>query len=273
MVMSAAEAYSAIWGDDTTINSTNLGWAPLLPEHYHLDKIPDIFHEVRDRVQYLNESWDILIFAPRGSSKSTVGLSLALHINPNFDLESGWAFKIEDRLRLEAELPAGSVLVSDEMGTQLSGSSQEWGKEKNKELADQVQLNRTNRIIHIDITLDPGRIINRVRATYALLVYPLRKLSNNDTGGRGLATECIIRVVQMIPFSNTSDPFQRKYWRYTEGGRISRFILFHPPADMWRRYSIMRKEFQEELDQMETKERFSKYSHYGNIRARSHADF
>lgn len=250
MVISAAEAYSAIWDNDTTINNINSGWAPLIPEYYHLDHIPDIFHEVRDLVKYRNESWDILIFAPRGSSKSTVGLSLAYHIDPDYSLYN-WAFKMEDRLRLETELPPGSVLVSDEMGTQLSGSSHEYQKKENKELADQVQLNRTNRIIHIDITLDPGRILNRVRATYALLVFPLRKLSDKETGGRGLATECIVRTVQMIPFSNNSDPFQRKYWRYTDGGRISRFVLFHPPADIWKQYSKMRNDFQEELNKIE----------------------
>lgn len=248
MAMSAADAYSALWGE-SPVKSMSSGWEPLIPENYHLDAIPDIFHEVRDRVWRLNESWDILIFAPRGASKSTVGLSLAYHIDPKFSLNN-WAFKMEDRLRLEAELSPGSVLVSDEMGTQLSGSSHEYQKKENKELADQVQLNRVNRIVHIDITLDPGRIINRVRATYALLVYPLRKLSDKDTGGRGLATECIVRTVQMIPFSNSSDPYNRKYWRYTEWGRISRVILFHPPADIWQQYSKMRNDFQDELNKI-----------------------
>lgn len=259
------------------VKNMSTGWQPLFPESYGLINIPDMFREIQHRVKDLNESWDILIAAPRGLGKSTVGLGVALLFNPNFSLDN-WAFTMEDRLKLESELPPGSVLPHDEMGTRESGSSQEWMKSANKDFADQVQLNRTNRIIHIDITLDEGRILNRVRATYKILITPVRKLSNADTGGRGLATECIVRIVEMAPMAH-GDPFFKKYWRYFKNGRIARYIVFHPPADLWKEYSKKRKEFQEQLDSIEeaqeARSRRSKKSpgYDAELRARAYKDF
>lgn len=253
------------------------GWQPLYPEYYDMHNIQDVFKEIRHRVKDLNESWDVLIVASRGMGKSTVGLSVALHFDSLFSLDN-WAFKMEDRLRLEAELPPGSVLVNDEMGTRQSGSSQEWNRSENKDFADQVQLNRTNRIIHIDITLDEGRVLNRVRNTYKILITPVRKLSNADTGGRGLATECIVRIVEMAPMAH-GNPFFKKYWRYSKKGRIARYVFFHPPADLWKEYSKRRKEFQEELDKIEeaqeARSRQSKRNpgHDAELRARAYRDF
>lgn len=218
----------------------------------------DIFQFIRHRVLNYNESWDILCTGQKGVGKSSTMLSVAMLVDPHFNL-SRWAFTTEELMNMRKSAKPGDAIVSDEMGTQVALSSQNWQKKESKEAVDMHQLDRTERIINIATTLDIGRINNRIRTQYKVLINIDKKMTNSETGGNGLGTSCVIRFVEEDPFAkNDFERFKRKYFRDNEGRRISRVIIPHPPADMFKKYSIMRNEFQEMLRQKEYEDMKSK---------------
>jgi hypothetical protein len=211
----------------------------------------DIFKLIRYKVLYGNESWDILCTGQKGVGKSSTMLTLALLVDPYYSLNR-WAFTTEELMNMRKNARPGNAIVSDEMGTQAALSSQNWMKKESKEAVDMHQLDRTERIINIATTLDVGRINNRIRTQYKVLVNVDKKLGDKDTEGNGLGTSCVVRFIEEDPFAkNSYEQFKRKYFRDNCGRRISRVVIPHPPAEMFKKYSNMRNDFQERLRQKE----------------------
>lgn len=222
-------------------------WEPLFPGDYGLNRAINLFGYIRHQVMKRNEAWDFFLYAMRGKAKSSTSLSLAMLLDPNFDL-SRWCFTVDKWLevtRLAASTHArGWVIVQDEMGTQKSMSSQSWWSQESKDAADIHQMNRTDGIINIATSLEIGRVNNRMRSQYKVIVFPERKLSNKETGGKGMAVDVILRIVEQNPFEDDEKKsFERRYPRYSDGGRIVRVRIPHPPADMWNAYSKERADF------------------------------
>lgn len=216
-----------------------------------IQNVFDIFKFIRYKVLYGNESWDILCTGQKGVGKSSTMLTLALLVDPYYSLNR-WAFTTEELMDMRKNARPGNAIVSDEMGTQAALSSQNWMKKESKEAVDMHQLDRTERIINIATTLDIGRINNRIRTQYKVLVNVDKKMTDRETKGEGLGTSCVIRFVEEDPFAkNDFERFKRKYFRDNYGRRISRVIIPHPPAELFKKYSAMRNDFQERLRQKE----------------------
>lgn len=234
-------------------------YKPLRANDFHINRIPDVFDTIRYNIVYKEESWDGICLGGKGVSKSTTMMALGIkyeHLNAdNVDnILKHWGFTTEDRRRMEKELRPGDALIHDEVGTRLSGSSYKWQDKDNQQLADEDQLNRNYRLFHISATLDAKRVIKRVRQTYKLYVWPAKKLNYWDTGV-GLATDFFMRVAEARPFDFSENPYNLPYWRYSRGGRIKMFRIYHPPGSIWFKYKGLREEFQERLDEQEDQRR------------------
>jgi len=233
----------------------NEEWEPLFEEDYKLDFIVDPFSFMRYRVFDLNEAWDAFIKGFRGNGKSSVALSCCLLLNPRLldmspakALERCWCFTTEERNEKARQVKRGDVLAFDEQGTQKGGSSYKWQDATNQDYADEKQLDRTDGVINLGISLDEMRVLKRIRQLYRVEIYPEVKLSNRDTKGNGMAIDCIVREVVENPFGDTeNERFKKKYFNYAPKGRISRVRIPHPPADIWQEYSRRREEFKESL--------------------------
>jgi hypothetical protein len=226
---------------------TLVDWEPLFPEDYGLNRTVKLFEYIRHQVIKRNEAWDLFLYAMRGKAKSSTALSLAMLLDPDFDL-SRWCFTIEQWLEVTMEAAntkaRGWAIVQDEMGTQKSMSSQNWYSQESKDAADIHQMNRTDGIMNIATSLEIGRVNNRMRSQFKIIAFPERKLSNFETGGRGMAVDVILRIVEQNPFEDDEKKsFERRYPRYADGGRITRVRVFHPPKEIWNAYSVRRAEF------------------------------
>ena len=220
-------------------------WNPIFIDDFGLDKGVNPISFIRNRVVNFNESWDMFVSGMRGSAKSSTAASIAMLYNPKFSMKQ-WAFTTEEWLEATKNGKRGDIVVSDEQGTQQSGSSQSWSKKENKEMADEVQLNRTDGVCTIGISLDSMRVLNRVRDTFKVIIYPADKRADHETCGNGMAVDCIFRFVDENPFAdNDKERFNKAYFKYGRGGRITRFRIPHPPADFWNEYSRKRTEFRE----------------------------
>jgi predicted transcriptional regulator len=190
----------------------------------------NIFRKIRNDVVYQNESWDIFIAQKRGAGKSAIATRLAMMLDPNFSMDHV-CFTVSKFVHLlTSRLQPGTVLVFDDLGTQKGGSSRKWQKKESQDLADIMQLNRTDGIITIATSLELERGEKRMRAGFALMADPGKKLSNADTGGHGLASRIILRKKITDVFDGTT---HWQYWRYAAGGRIVAIDVSHPPSDFW----------------------------------------
>ncbi|MDO5835629.1 MAG: hypothetical protein Q4P17_03900 [Methanobacterium sp.] len=152
-----------------------------------------------------NESTDILICGVKGDGKSSVGVGLGRLLSDNFSIDD-IVFNVTDYLRRAEELPPYSVIVFDETGTQNSGmSSRNFMSNKNKNVVDVWQMVRTKKICTICITLDIGRIDNRIRETFRYHITPIKKLTDEDTKGHGLAVLCELREIIKAKQSEETD--------------------------------------------------------------------
>lgn len=234
-------------------------WNPAFESDFEFGFQVNPISYMRHQVFRMNESWDSRILGFRGNGKSTVGASLCLLFNPKLldmspkkALDRCWCFTTEERMEKKSKLRRGDVLCTDEQGTRKSGSSHKWQKEENQMLADSRQLDRVDGVMEIGITLDENRVINRIRNIYRVDIFPETKLSNNQNKGNGLAIDCIFREIVENPFSRTdSERFRSQYFKYADGGRITRATIPLPPEDFWNEYMIRRKEFKESLDREE----------------------
>lgn len=141
-----------------------------------------------------NKSQDMMITGGRGEGKSTLALAIASKIDLLFTIRNV-VFTGEQFLTAADELEKGSVLIIDEAGTQQSGlSSRNFMSSDNKDMSDVWQMIRTKQIMTIMISLDSGRIDNRVRDTFQYFATPVAQLSDEDTFGKGLSIMSDIRT-------------------------------------------------------------------------------
>ena len=217
-------------------------WSPYHYSDFSFNQSIDFIDFIRHRVVDFNESWDIKIADQKGRGKSTVALALGMRLDPAFSVDRNVAFTVEQWFEKSTTLPRGSVIVGDELGTQKFGSSHKWQSSDNQDFADIIQTGRTDGHINIFTTLDDMRMVNRVRDTFKVSVIPEKKLSNLETGGRGLGIQCILRVSNPDIFGTNGGYDYNVYPRYSPGGTIKRFVLYHPPADVFKRYASLRTE-------------------------------
>ncbi len=149
---------------------------------------------LKERLNH-NQSTDILMYGIKGDGKSSAGLGVGYAADDNFTVDN-IVFSMEEYLDTIQTLPPKSVIVFDETGTQSSGmSSRNFMSNKNKNVVDIWQMARTKQVCTIAITLDAGRIDNRIRETFRYHMSPLMKLSNEQTKGHGLGIVCEVREI------------------------------------------------------------------------------
>ena len=214
-----------------------MNWNPFFREDFpQFHQNQNIFNHIYDSVIKKNESWDFFIAQQRGMGKSTIAISIARMLDPNFSVEN-ISFTAHDfAKKMTSGLPKGSILIFDDMGTAKGGSSRKWQAKGVHELADIMQLNRTDGIITIGTSIELERSEKRLRSGFRCLISPSEKLSHNQTGA-GLAIDIEMRVKEIDVF-NDYDIF--KLWRYSKGGRVKLIRLYHPDAVFWKEYQIMR---------------------------------
>lgn len=214
-------------------------WTPLFKSDFRFSQPFNIFDFVRDAVIRRNESIDFFLAADRGMGKSAAAMSLAMMLDPNFKIEH-WCFTQDRFIELiTSHQPKGTVVVFDDVGTAEGSSSRKWQNDAAHDLADIMQVNRTDGIITIGTSLQLDRMELRLRAGFRVLCQPVRKLTAQETGnGMAIDTEMRLRTVDVF-----DDSVRYKLWRYAPGGRVKFVRLFHPPADVWNRYQTVRKEF------------------------------
>jgi hypothetical protein len=214
-------------------------WTPLFKSDFRFSQPFNIFEFVRDAVIRRNESIDFFLAADRGMGKSASAMSLAMMLDPNFRVEH-WCFTQDRFIELiTSHQPKGTVIVFDDVGTAEGSSSRKWQKDEAHDLADIMQVNRTDGIITVGTSLQLGRMELRLRAGFRVLCQPIRKLTAQETGnGMAIDTEMRLRTVDVF-----DDTVRYKLWRYAPGGRVKYVRLFHPPAVIWNRYQVIRKEF------------------------------
>jgi hypothetical protein len=214
-------------------------WNPLFASDYGFTKPWNMFNFVRDAVVKRNESYDFFLAGGRGFGKSASAMSLAMMLDPDFTLDH-WCFTTDKFLDLiTTRQRPGTTIVWDEIGTQKSGSSRKWQIKEAHDLADIVQVNRTDGLIIIGTSIELSRGEKRFRSGYRVLADPVRKLSNQETG-HGLAIDVEMRVKHTDVFE---DETRYKLWRYASGGRIKYIRLYHPPVGIWQDYQGMRLDF------------------------------
>ena len=160
-----------------------MSWQPLDPNDFpQFKENQDIFSFIRESVTERNESWDFFIAQQRGMGKSTIALALARMLDPGFKVEN-ISFKSDDfASKMTSGMKKGSVLVFDDMGTAQGGSSRKWQASGVHELADIMQLNRTDGIITIGTSIELERSEKRLRSGFRCLISPVEKLSHLQTG-------------------------------------------------------------------------------------------
>jgi len=219
-------------------------WKPVFASDYDYVTPFNLFAHIKHAVRMRNESWDFFFASDRGFGKSASAMSLALMLDPNFSIDN-WCFTSEKYIDLiTSPQKKGTVVVFDEVGTAQSGSNRKWNDESAHALADIAQVNRTDGVITIGTSLQLDRTEKRLRAGFRVIVAPTIKLSNVETGGKGLAIDCEFRVRDVDVFK---DDVRYKLFRYQEGGRIKFVRLFHPPTAMWRAYQVHRADFLDDL--------------------------
>ena len=212
-------------------------WNPLFTEDFpQFQENQNIFEYIRKAVVDHNESWDFFIAQQRGMGKSTIAISIARMLDPNFPVEN-ISFTAQDFVKkMTSGMPKGSVLIFDDMGTAQGGSSRKWQAKGVHELADIMQLNRTDGIITVGTSIELERSEKRLRSGFRCLISPTSKLSHQETGN-GLAIDIEMRVKSIDVFN---DQAIFKLWRYAKGGRVKLIRLYHPDAIFWNEYQRMR---------------------------------
>lgn len=215
-------------------------WQPVFRDDFpQFQENQDIFKFIRESVTEKNESWDIFIAQQRGMGKSTIAISIARMIDPNFSVNN-ICFTAKDFTELiTSGLQKGSVIIFDDLGTAKGGSSRKWQAAGVHELADIMQLNRTDGIITIGTSIEIERSEKRLRSGFRALISPTKKLSHLETNN-GLAIDIELRVKAIDVFNDTAI---FKLWRYADGGRVKLMRLYHPDTVFWKEYQDMRANY------------------------------
>ena len=215
-------------------------WNPIFKEDFpQFKENQNIFEYIRSSVVERNESYDFFIAQQRGMGKSTIAIAIAKMLDPNFSVKN-ISFKAGDFAeKMISGMPKGTVLVFDDMGTAQGGSSRKWQAGGVHELADIMQLNRTDGIITIGTSIELERSEKRLRSGFRCLISPVEKLAHAQTHN-GMAIDVEMRV-KTIDIFNDQSIF--KLWRYSNGGRVKLIRLYHPDAAIWGEYQSMRANY------------------------------
>lgn len=225
----------------------NPQWNPINHRELMMDKDFDVLGFISNRVVYYNESWDISILGGKGIGKSSTALGIAKLLNSRFNVENNVCFNVDEWVeRTNQEGVRGQVFILDEVGTEGSLSSRTSMKRDNRSSSDIVQLNRTEGVITIYVTIDDNRIDKRVRETTSVLSSPIKKLGDDATGGMGFASQVDIRYRVSYPAKNDNKDeyltFGVKGFKYSSKGRVKSIIVPHPPISDWLKYESLRNE-------------------------------
>jgi len=186
-----------------------------------------------------NQSADCLIYGIKGDGKSSGGIGLGMCIYPKLSV-SDIVFSMEELLSRVIVAERGSVIIFDETGTQASGmSSRNFMGASNKDTVDVWQMIRTKRICVFCITLDAGRIDNRIRDTFRFHISPIKKLSNDDTKGNGMAIVCELREIIKAKSGEGEDTIFTL--KPTKPDGVSWIVIPLPPASLIHEYEIKRE--------------------------------
>lgn len=230
-------------------------WDPLFREDFGFDNALNPLKYIRYRVVYMNESWDIFVESMKGAGKSSVALSIANLLDPSWNMNK-MAFSTEDWLNIEAS--RGDAVFFDEQGTQQSGSSHKWNKQENQDLADETQLNRTDGVINIGVSLDSNRVINRMRNQFKVFVYPYQKRSDKETG-QGLYIDCVFLFIsENVYGGNFDERYLKRHFRYAKDGLVRFVRVPHPPKHLWDIYSRKRAKIRKEIKEQSNLKRKQK---------------
>jgi hypothetical protein len=233
-------------------------WDPVFRHDMHLDSEYDFFKTIVMRVKKFNESYDMTIVGDRGLGKSAfaVGAASSLHKYFTNDKTSKLpvdqiCFSIEEWVAVTSRMKSPGVVLLDEVGIEGSLSSRTSMKKENRTTSDIIQLMRTDRIITIYISVDRDRIDKRVRQLTSVMGTPIRKLSDEDTNGYGLAIEADIKYRRTSPAGNKvrnkksendSGYLQHvvSHVNFAPKGRINSIIVPHPDVELWNEYGKKR---------------------------------
>lgn len=214
-------------------------WSPAFKGNHAFETEKfNIIDHIRNNVVNNSESWDILLTGPKGDGKSTAAMSFAMMLDPDFTLQN-WCFTSAKFIDLiSSKHPPGTTIVFDDAGVSDASSSRRWASKGSHELADIIQMARTDRLIIIMTTIQASRIELRLRDSFKILAQPRRKLTSAQNGGRGLAVECNVRFREVDVFRNE---VTYKYPRYASGGRVTSVIMKHPDKYTWHEYQLLRQ--------------------------------
>lgn len=192
-----------------------------------------------------NQSIDTLMTGVKGDGKTTAAMSLCNQADNNFNVDH-IVFSMDEYLKAIVDLPPCSFIVFDETGTQSSGmSSRNFMSAKNKSVVDVWQMARTQQKGTFAVTLDAGRIDNRIRETFRYYMSPIMKLSNEDTKGHGLAIVCEVREIVKAKAPEGSDTLFNL--KTTRPNNISWISIPLPPKQLIYDYEKKRDNFLKEM--------------------------
>lgn len=192
----------------------------------------DVLADIKDTV-LSNKSSDIFIVGQRGKGKSTLQLSIQSYLQPDFTRE-GVVYSLEDYIdKVNSQVP-GDVIVFDESGMTSSGtSSRSSMSQGNKQFQDIWQMIRTKRVVTIFVSLDVGRVDLRIRDTFKYYVFPIKQLSDNDTGyGLQIAAKVLGRV-DTFKGDHTDSTFESIK---TSKGEVDEYVFFLPSQKLIKEY-------------------------------------
>lgn len=217
-----------------------MNWKPVFKEDFpQFQQNQNIFQYIYDSVINKNESWDFFIAQQRGMGKSTIAIAIAKMLDSNFSVDN-ICFTVKDFVELmTTKQPKGSIVIFDDLGTAKGGSSRKWQSGQAHDIADIMQLNRTDGIITIGTSIELDRTEKRLRAGFRCLISPTVKLSHTQTGN-GMAIDIEMRIKSIDVFND--EPIF-KLWRYADGGRIKLIRLYHPDSLFWNEYQRKRLEY------------------------------
>ncbi len=111
-----------------------------------------------------NNNYMLICLGDTGSSKSYSSISVSMMLDKNFN-ENRICFRGKEFMKLvNKDLPAGSVIMFDEAGVDVS--SRDWYSEKNKLIKDTVETFRRDNLICVWTTPDMKGIDSQVRGKF-----------------------------------------------------------------------------------------------------------
>lgn len=182
-----------------------------------------------------NEIVDILVTGMRGDGKSTWAMGICHLLDSNFSVNN-ICFDKNELISLAASLNYGSAILLDEGGTSESGmSSRKSMSNDNQELTDVWRKIRTRGLYVVVISPDKDDLDKRVRSSFRFVCTPVKKLTDEETNGHGMAIKSLI--VENFKEYDDIELFKMKK-RFYKG--IKLVTIPAPPADLIYSYEKKR---------------------------------